>query len=99
MGKPDVKETKKRERNAVRTEIGEESIASSSARCEENIRILKSLQPCQLKDNIDLLNNHIENIKNAELLCHLKGLKPVLMMFMAQVPVEKEKKITKFFDI
>ena len=82
MGKPDFKETKKRERNAVRTEIIEESIVSSSAGCEENIRILKSLQPCQLKDNIDVLNNHIEDIKNTELLCHLKGLKSVLIPVM-----------------
>ena len=94
MEKPDFKETKKRERNAVRTEIREESIVSSSVGCEENIRILKSLQPCQLKDNVDVL---IENIKNAELLCHLKS---VLMMLMAQVPVEKGKEITQsFLDI
>ena len=59
MGKPDFKETKNRKRNGVRTEIREESIVSSSAGCEENIRILKSLQPCQLKDNIDVLKTII----------------------------------------
>ena len=37
MGKPDFIETQKRERNAIRTEIREESIVSSSAGCEENI--------------------------------------------------------------
>ena len=55
------------------------------------------MQPCQLKDNIDVLNNHIENIKNVQLLCHLKGLTSVLMMLMAQVPVEKGKEIAQSF--
>ena len=53
-----------------------------------NIRILKSLQTCYLKDNMKVLDEHIAKLNLEETLSHLRGLKAVLQMLQGQLPNE-----------
>ena len=61
--------------NFVRKELRKNSRIS-----EGEYGVLKSLQICGLHQNLNVLNNHIERLNHEELVCHLKGLRYVIMV-------------------
>ena len=93
MGKPPYSKDQRENRtsNTLRTEIREQSLGTADG----NIRILKSLQTCYLKDNMKVLDEHIAKLNLEETLSHLRGLKAVLQMLQGQLPNEKNGKDTK----
>ena len=97
MGKPpyskDQRENRTSNTLALRTEIREQSLGTTDG----NIRILKSLQTCYLKDNMKVLDEHIAKLNLEETLSHLRGLKEVLQMLQGQLPNENGKDTKQSF--
>ena len=71
MGKPPYSKDQRENwtSNTLRTEIREQSLGTADG----NIRILKSLQTCYLKDNMKVLDEHIAKLNLEETLSHLRG--------------------------
>ena len=89
MGKQPYSKDQRENRtsNTLRTEIREQSLGTTDG----NIRILKSLKTCYLKDHMKLLDEHIAKLNLEETLSHLRGLKAVLQMLQGQLPMKMEK--------
>ena len=68
-------------KNEARTHLREQAFISED--------ILKSQQPCMIKDNLNILNQHIASLSSTEIKNHLKGLKAILEMLLVQVPSRK----------
>ena len=95
MGKPPYSKDQRENRtsNTLRTEIREQSMGTADG----NIRILKSLQTCYLKDNMKVLDEHIAKLNLEETLSHLRGLKAVLQILQGQLPNENGKDTKQSF--
>ena len=86
MGKPecnrdkkeDVVQEEKRGTNDFRAEIRQQTKVSEN--------ILKSLQKCCLKENLNVLTKFIDKKSNKEIVDHLRGMRAVLQALLAQVP-------------
>ena len=66
--------------------------------------ILKSLQTCYLKENMKLLESHIDRLENNTesatgngLMSQLKGLRAVLQVLLCQIPTEQGKVVRQSY--
>ena len=71
--------------------------------CKVTENILKSLQTCYLKQNMKLLESHIDRLENNTesatgngLMSHLKGLRAVLQV-LCQIPTEQGKEVRQSY--
>ena len=72
--------------------------------CKVTENILKSLQKCYLKENMKLLESHIDGLENNTesatgngLMSHLKGLRAVLQVLLCQIPTEQGKEVRQSY--
>ena len=90
MGKPSYAERITRKKNQLRSDIRQKS------RVTENV--LRSMQTCSIKDNLEILNDQIsklckDEVKrniNLSLINHLKGLRAILQMLIVQIPSQQQ---------
>lgn len=75
--------------NKARTELREKSFISKD--------ILKSQQPCSIKDNHDVLIKHTASLNCVETINNLKGLQANLEMLLAQVPCPKRYEVRQSY--
>ena len=76
-------------KNEARTHLREQAFISED--------ILKSQQPCMIKDNLNILNQHIASLNSTEIKNHLKGLKAILEMLLVQVPSLKGSSVRQSY--
>ena len=89
MGKPSYAERITRKKNQLRSDIRQKS------RVTENV--LRSMQTCSIKDNLEILNDQIsklckDEVKrniNLSLINHLKDLRAILQMLIVQIPSQQ----------
>ena len=97
MGKPeynrdekeDVVQEEKRGTNDIRAEIRQQTKVSKN--------ILKSLQKCCLKENLNVLTKFIYKKSNKEIMDHLRGMRTVLQVLLAQVPTPQRIEIKQSY--
>ena len=90
MGKPSYAERITRKKNQLRSDIRQKS------RVTENV--LRSMQTCSIKDNLEILNDQIsklckDEVKrniNLSLINHPKGLRAILQMLIVQIPSQQQ---------
>ena len=97
MGKPEYNKDKKKDvvheekhgRNDFRAEIRHQTKVSEN--------ILKSLQKCCLKENLNVLTKFIDKKSNKEIVDHLRGLRAVLQVLLVQVPTPQRIEIKQSY--
>jgi len=60
---------------------------------DDHVRIMVSLQTCELKENLAVLDEHRNRIKNTGILNHLNGTYAILETLLSTSPSENDADI------